>query len=67
YIEKAKDETDERNLVISPTPAGKRLRDAALPVPECIAREFCLTPEEAAQLYRILYKMLDEDRENGSR
>ena len=63
YIEKAKDETDERNLVISLTPAGKKLRDAALPVPECIAREFCLSAEEAAALYRILYKILDGEKE----
>ena len=63
YIEKAKDETDERNLVITLTPAGEKLRDAALPVPECIAREFCLSVEEATALYRILYKILDQEKE----
>ncbi len=60
YIEKAKDPADERNLVITLTPAGEKLRDAALVVPECIAKEFCLTTEEATELYRILYKILDD-------
>ena len=63
YIEKAKDETDERNLVITLTQAGRELRDAALPVPGCIAKEFRLSLEEATELYRILYKILDEEKE----
>lgn len=62
YIEKAKDPADERNLVISLTKAGRELRDAALVVPECIAKEFCLTTEEATELYRILYKILDDEK-----
>ena len=58
---KDKDKDDERNLVITLTQKGEKLRDNALCVPECIAKEFRLTPEEAASLYRILYKMLDDD------
>ncbi len=61
YIDKARDSSDERNLIITLTEAGERLRDKALCVPETMAREFNLTPEEAAELYRILYKMLDQD------
>ena len=62
YIEKTKDKDDERNLVITLTQAGKELQDRALCVPECMAKEFHLTPDEAAELYRILYKLLDEEK-----
>ena len=60
YIEKTKDTGDGRNLVIALTKAGKELRDKALGVPECMAKELHLTPDEAADLYRILYKLLDK-------
>ena len=63
YVKKEKDRGDERNLVITLTEAGEALKDSALCVPETIAREFGLTPEEAGTLYKILYKMLDEERE----
>lgn len=66
YIARAKDTGDERNLVISLTKAGEALRDKALSVPESIAAEFHLSMEEAAALYHILYKMLDEERARAS-
>lgn len=63
YVKKGKDPNDERNLVITLTEEGEKLQDQALRVPECIAREFHLTEEESAELYRVLYKMLDEEKE----
>ena len=62
FIKKEKDKSDERNLVITLTESGEKLKDRALCVPETIAQEFDLTKEEAMFLYRILYKMLDKDR-----
>ena len=62
YINKSKDSSDERNLVITLTEAGEKLKDEALCIPESIAREFQITPEEAQALYQILYKMLDQER-----
>ena len=62
YVHRRKDKADERNLVITLTDEGKKLREKALCVPETIAAEFHLTPEEAASMYRILYKMLDEEK-----
>ena len=62
YIRKRKDGEDERNIVITLTTSGKKLQDKALCVPESIAKEFDLTPEETASLYRILYKMLDQEK-----
>ena len=66
YITKTKDESDERNLVITLTQAGEKLKDDALCVPETIAHEFNLTPEEAMSLYQILYKMLDQEKEKNT-
>ena len=66
YIRKEKDSRDERNLVITLTESGKALREQALCVPETIAQEFHLSIEDAAFLYRILYKMLDEERARQS-
>lgn len=62
YIKKEKDGADERNVVITLTGTGEALQDKALCVPESIAKEFHLTPDEATALYTILYKMLDEER-----
>lgn len=63
YIRKERDRNDERNLVITLTESGEALQDKALCVPESLAKEFHLTAEEATTLYRILYKMLDEERD----
>ncbi|MBQ6268112.1 MAG: MarR family transcriptional regulator [Clostridia bacterium] len=62
YIKKEKAKDDERNLVITLTDAGEKLKDEALCVPASLAQELHLTREEAAALYRILYKMLEEDK-----
>lgn len=62
YIKKDKASDDERNLVITLTESGTALREQALFVPGCMAKEFSLTPDEAAELYRILYKMLEQER-----
>ncbi len=63
YIRKEKNTSDERNLIISLTDDGKKLRDKAVNVPACIAKEINLTSDEAIQIYKLLYKMLDEDKE----
>lgn len=63
YIGKTKDTNDGRNLVITLTEAGKALQEKALCVPECMAKELHLTPEEAMTLYTILYKIINEERE----
>lgn len=65
YIQKEKDPSDERNLVITLTDGGAALQEKALCVPETIAAEFHLTSEEAIFLYNILYKMLAEERKKN--
>ena len=61
YIKKEKSVDDERNLVISLTNVGKELKEKAINVPSCIAKEFHLTKEEAIILYQILYKILKDN------
>lgn len=51
-------QTDERNLIVALTPKGMALREQAASVPVQVARCTRLQPEEAAELYRILYKLL---------
>ena len=67
FIKKEKDKTDERNIVITLTDAGEDLQDKALCVPESLAKELDLSPDDAAALYRILYKMLDEDKKKNKK
>ena len=49
---------DERNLVVTITDAGEALKEKAVTVPAEIVKCSNLEPEEAAILYRILYKIL---------
>ena len=58
YVSRRRLSSDERNLVIAITQQGRELREKALSVPEQVARCVNLEPEEAAALYRILYKIL---------
>ena len=57
-ITRQRSAADERNLVVTITEAGEALKEKAVTVPAEIARCSNLEPEEAALLYRILYKML---------
>ena len=65
YIEKTKDSSDERNVIITLTEVGDSLKDRALHVPESIVREYHLAPEEAEALYKTLYKILDQENERS--
>ena len=62
FISKNKD--DKRNIVISLTTKGERLREKAIEVPPSIAKEFNLTEEEAVFFYKILYKILNNEKED---
>lgn len=57
---RAKD--DERNLVVTITEAGNLLREKAVSIPENMAKCSSLSPEEGAELYRLLYKMLQPSK-----
>ena len=58
FITRRRSEADERSLIVSLTAEGEALKDKALSVPRQMASCVCLEPEEARELYRILYKLL---------
>ena len=61
YIEMKKNDIDARNLVITLTPEGQELYKEALCVPEAFGKSLHITQEEALFLYKILYKILEEN------
>ena len=58
FIERKRSLEDERNLIISLTEEGEALRGAAVHVPASVGSCIPLEPEEAVQLYSLLYKLL---------
>ncbi len=59
YIERKRNDVDERNLEVSITEKGLALRDEALSVPQSIGGCIALSREEAELLYKVLYKILN--------
>jgi len=64
YIKIKKDEEDKRNLKISLTSEGRNLKDKAVHIPASLAKEINLSEEEAIFFYKILYKILNETKED---
>ena len=65
YISRNRSSNDERNLIISVTSKGMKLRDKAKDVPPEIGKCVNLTPEEAMTMYKGLYKILDTLKNDG--
>ncbi len=57
-ITRRRSEADERSLIVTLTEAGDRLKEQAVQVPNRMASCIRLEPDEAKELYRILYKLL---------
>ncbi len=57
-ISRKRDQEDERSLIVSLTAEGESLRERALEVPKKMAQCVRLNPEEAMELYKLLYKLL---------
>ena len=64
YINRERNAADERNLEVTITPAGEKLRDEALCIPEHMGSCVRLTQEEAQALYKLLYKVIGNIRED---
>ena len=58
FITRNRDKEDERNVIISLTEEGDKLKDKALDIPYKMGKCVPLTSEEAKTLYDILYKLL---------
>jgi len=59
YVSRTRSQKDERNLIVSITPKGEELREKAADVPIRMGECINLSKEDAEELYRILYKVLD--------
>ncbi len=57
-IERSRSKEDERVLMVSLTEEGKALKKKAAGIPEKVVGCIALSPEEAVQLYGLLYKIL---------
>ena len=57
-LSRKRSEVDERNLIVTLTEKGMKLREEAVSIPEKMAHCITLDPKEAQELYRLLYKVL---------
>ncbi len=58
-VTRRRSELDERNLIVTITELGESMRDRALHIPEEMAKCVNLPKDDIAELYRMLYKMLE--------
>ncbi|MDO4615615.1 MAG: MarR family transcriptional regulator [Lachnospiraceae bacterium] len=58
YLTRTRAKDDERILNVKITEEGAALRKEAVHIPEKISSCICMKPEEAAELYQLLYKIL---------
>ena len=58
YITRTRSTEDERSVVVSLTDMGEALKEQAKHIPGQLAACVMLTGEEAAQLHRLLYRIL---------
>lgn len=66
YIKRTRSKKDERNLIISITEKGAKLKDKAQKVPTEVGKCVNLTKEEVAILYKTLYKILNTFKDETS-
>ena len=58
YLTRHRSEEDERNLVVTITDAGEKLREEAVTSPPRMGKCVNLSPKDAKELYRLLYLVL---------
>lgn len=58
YVNRYRSTEDERVLIVEITEAGEALKERAVEIPKALASCVSLSPEEAMQLYQLLYKLL---------
>lgn len=62
YITRERSSEDERNLVVSITTEGEKLKDEAISIPSSIGSCVKLSEDEAKVLYNLLYKIIGNVR-----
>lgn len=58
-VERQRSKSDERSVIITLTPEGNALQEKAKDIPAKMKHCIPLGQEEAMELYRLLYKILD--------
>ena len=59
YVTRRRSAEDERDLIVTITPAGEALREKAVKVPQRLGACVALDPQKAQTLYALLYEVLD--------
>ena len=59
YINRKRDEKDERNLILTLTEAGEALKERAALIPPQMSACIRMDPQDALQLYTLLHRLLD--------
>ena len=59
YVVRNRSKVDERNLIVSITQEGEDLKKQAVQIPASLGACVKVEPQEAQQLYQLLYKLLD--------
>ncbi len=65
FVTRERSREDEREVIITITEAGEKLREEALTIPEQMGSCIPFSPEEAGTLYTLLYKLLKQTDANG--
>ncbi|MBR3668205.1 MAG: MarR family transcriptional regulator [Ruminococcus sp.] len=61
-VHRSRSTEDERVLIVEITEKGDRLKEKAAEVPPQVGSCVNLSPDEAMELYRLLYKILGEEK-----
>ena len=64
YIKRSRSTVDERVLIAELTQEGEALKEKAVYVPMQIGKCVNLSPDEAGTLYKLLYKILDDIKDD---
>ena len=59
FVARTRDKEDERNLIVSLTDEGMKLRERAVSIPAKMGACLNIKPEDAAELYRILHQIME--------
>ena len=58
YVTRRRSTEDERDLIVTITEKGERLKERAITVPQRVAACVALDPEKAQALYTLLYEVI---------
>ncbi|MCM1175136.1 MAG: MarR family transcriptional regulator [Blautia sp.] len=59
FVERKRSKEDERSLIVTVTQEGEKLKERAVSIPADLSACVNVEPQEAQQLYRLLYRLLD--------